>query len=165
MKFMKLLRSTALWILLLPGVLFFTGAASNQAVLIANNGKFPVQCNEATYNHILFVKKVRVFKATVKEAKAEKKGKEEDVIEASIEQAAAEQELEMFEKYGIMDDAHTVMTSKTHLNFLADEFDLQDAVYSIGDGLLSLGEYLWEYAFLVWGLVVFNKLRALSTQQ
>jgi hypothetical protein len=42
----RFLRVTMLWILLLPGALFFLGAASNQAVLIANHDKFPVLLNQ-----------------------------------------------------------------------------------------------------------------------
>lgn len=42
---MNYLRKTFLWILLLPYALGFLGAASNQLVLVANHGKFPVQLN------------------------------------------------------------------------------------------------------------------------
>lgn len=42
---MRFLRSTALWILLLPYAATFVGAASNQLVLIANHDKFPVLAN------------------------------------------------------------------------------------------------------------------------
>lgn len=42
---MNYLRKTFLWILLLPYALGFLGAASNQLVLVANHGKFPVMLN------------------------------------------------------------------------------------------------------------------------
>ncbi len=42
----RFLRETYLWVLLLPFALQFVGAASNQAVLIANHDKFPVMVND-----------------------------------------------------------------------------------------------------------------------
>jgi hypothetical protein len=42
---MNFLRRTFLWILLLPYALGYLGAASNQLVLVANHGKFPVMRN------------------------------------------------------------------------------------------------------------------------
>jgi len=44
---LRFLRSTALWILLLPYAITFTGAASNQLVLNANGDTFPVRLNAA----------------------------------------------------------------------------------------------------------------------
>jgi hypothetical protein len=44
---LKFLRSTALWILLLPQVVYFAGAASNQLVLFVNHDRFPVSMNAA----------------------------------------------------------------------------------------------------------------------
>lgn len=43
---MKFLAKTYLWLAALPYVLIVLGAASNQAVLISNHGKFPVMLNE-----------------------------------------------------------------------------------------------------------------------
>jgi hypothetical protein len=45
-KILSLLKSTQSWLILLPLFLVLAGAASNQAVLIANHGKFPVMLNE-----------------------------------------------------------------------------------------------------------------------
>ena len=44
-KLAAFFRVTFLWILLLPYFFTFVGAASNQAVLIANGDKFPVLLN------------------------------------------------------------------------------------------------------------------------
>jgi hypothetical protein len=49
---LKFLRKTALWIILLPVGSYFTGAASNQLVLIANHNTFPVLVNEAKMKHM-----------------------------------------------------------------------------------------------------------------
>jgi Family of unknown function (DUF5317) len=56
---------------------------------------------------------------------------------------------------GMIDDAHCVMTSETHLNVMADIFDFKDAIYSVGDGLINLGAWGWTWAPFVWvGLVI-----------
>lgn len=41
----QFIKDTYLWLLLVPTMLVGLGAASNQAVLIANHGKFPVMLN------------------------------------------------------------------------------------------------------------------------
>lgn len=48
------------------------------------------------------------------------------------------------------DPIHCMMGPSTHLNFLADIFDFHDGLYSIGDGLLYAGLWLWKYAPAVW---------------
>ena len=60
------------------------------------------------------------------------------------------------------DDVHCVMTKATHLNFLADIFDFHDAIYSIGDLLLELGEWLWVFCPFVWGFAIIGRCYALS---
>ena len=51
-KLVAFLQVTSLWILFLPATFTFLGAASNQAVLIANHDKFPVMLNDKTANRI-----------------------------------------------------------------------------------------------------------------
>ena len=51
------------------------------------------------------------------------------------------------------------MTKDTHLNYLADIFDLHDGIYSIGDFLLMLGGWLMTFAPFVWAFEVVNRLR------
>jgi hypothetical protein len=58
----------------------------------------------------------------------------------------------------MMDETHCVMTSKTHLNILADNWDFHNSIESIGDLLLELGEWLSFMPF-VWVFVVIDKLR------
>ena len=55
---------------------------------------------------------------------------------------------------GMMDTVHCTMTPSTHLNWLADWIDLQDAIYSPGDLLLMLGGWMMDYAPLVWALLM-----------
>jgi Family of unknown function (DUF5317) len=118
----RFFRVTMLWILLLPGMLYFLGAASNQLVLIANHDKFPVMLNEKT---------------------AHLTNTDGNVI---------------VDSYGMLDDTHCLMTHDTHLNFLADIFDRHDAYYSVGDGLIYLGEYLWTFMPFMWLGLIVNKL-------
>ena len=40
------------------------------------------------------------------------------------------------------DETHCVMTSKTHLNWLADVFDFHQEIESVGDLLLGVGDWL-----------------------
>lgn len=61
---------------------------------------------------------------------------------------------------GLLDDVHCLMTHQTHLNALADIFDLKDGMYSIGDGLLTLGEWLNGFCCYVWIALVIWRLRA-----
>jgi hypothetical protein len=65
------------------------------------------------------------------------------------------------DEWGIVDnEAHCVMTRQTHLNFLADYLDFKTAIYSPGDLLLMLADYLSPFAPFVWGLFLLtDKLR------
>lgn len=56
-----------------------------------------------------------------------------------------------------IDEVHVTMTPDTHLNFLADIFDLGN-IYSIGDFAIMLGEWLNTFAPFVWGFAVIRKL-------
>jgi len=71
----------------------------------------------------------------------------------------AQFDLEALELGGYIDDTHVIMTSNTHLNFLADIIDFHTVTYSVGDLGIVLGDYLWSYAPLVWGIVIIGKLK------
>lgn len=58
----------------------------------------------------------------------------------------------------MMDDTHCLMTSKTHLNILADNWDFHDSIESIGDMLIDFGGWLWGFMPFVWGTVVIARL-------
>ena len=66
---------------------------------------------------------------------------------------------------GQIDEVHCVMTSTTHLNFLADIFDFHDSISSAGDGLLELGEWLNTFCIFVWAALVIQKLRATNYER
>lgn len=117
-----------LYILAFPIFLVFLGAALNQAVIAANHDKFPVMLNER------------------RAAKFIEKHKECFLDLVCVEVPATDD--------GMIDDVHCLMTPSTHLNFLADWIDLHDGMYSPGDLLLMLGDYLFDYAPLVWALLM-----------
>ena len=132
---LNFLRKTALWIVLVPWAIALGGAASNQLVLIVNHDSFPVAVN--TYEENLMAAK----------AALEWKERAEDLgVTTSL-------------PAGMIDDTHCVMTSQTHLNFLADVFDFKDGIYSVGDGGIMLGTWLWTFAPVVWLFEVVRKLR------
>ena len=139
-KLRRLFRNSCLWILLAPYAIFGLGVASNQAVLIANGDKFPVMLNARKLDKIL-----------------------NPTIDADLEKILG---IKIVEKPapkpdpdGMIDDTHCQMTSKTHLNALADVFDL-GSIYSIGDFTLYLGEWLMTWTPFVWGYAVIRKLYA-----
>lgn len=114
----QFLIKTYLWIILLPIVFQGLGAGLNQAVLIANGDRFPVEINAV-----------------------QSKGASPD---------------------SMLDDVHCVMSRSTHLNALADIFDFHTATYSVGDGLINLGEWLWSFAPFVWAFAVLKKVYVLA---
>lgn len=58
---------------------------------------------------------------------------------------------------GMLDRVHCIMTAHTHLNLLADIFDL-GSIQSVGDILLEFGSFLWSFAPYVWGFTVLKDL-------
>ena len=68
-----------------------------------------------------------------------------------------------YDGYFKHDNTHVVMTSKTHLNALADIFDLKsDGTVSIGDMLLDLGDWLKTFCPYIWAAFVSRKLYLLA---
>ena len=122
---LRFLRSTALWILLLPYAITFTGAASNQLVLLVNHDHFPVAMNVAKFN---------------KWVPAEARVVSDDGVI-------------------MIDDVHCLMTSKTHLNALADIFDFKETIESVGDLLLEFGSWASVFCPFVWICFVAERLR------
>ena len=138
----KFLRKTSLYILATPLLFTFLGAASNQIVLIANHDKFPVMWN--------------AYKVAQYDLMLHK-------VAAGKDKHAAEQagfDIVALEEDGFIDDTHCVMTPDTHLNFLADVFDLKSATYSVGDGLIELGEWLGSFSLFLFVFDVLRKLNA-----
>ena len=129
------LRRTSLYLLAIPVLFTFLGAASNQLVLLANHDTFPVLVN---------AKKLQEM-TEPREQKSINFNKPIPAFETG--------------DTVMLDDVHCNMTSETHLNFLADVFDMKDAIYSIGDFSLMLGEWFWAFAPFVFVFDVTRKLR------
>jgi hypothetical protein len=137
-RIVSFFRSTALWILLLPYAFTFIGASSNQLVLWANDDKFPVKINPA---------KLQVM--TGGEASSNPDG----TVTLSGGHVVV-----LPDGTVMMDPEHCVMTSKTHLNLLADNWDFHDTIESVGDLLLGLGDWLSNFAIFVWIAIVIERL-------
>lgn len=132
----KFLRTTSLWVLLLPVASTFAGVASNQSVLIVNGDKFPVLLND---------KKAAVY---INASKAKENSPDDWKMPAIVENATV-----------MLDNEHCLMTKDTHLNFLADVFDFKTGIYSVGDGLLELGDWLFGFCPFVFLFDVCRKLK------
>ena len=141
-QIVRFVRSTALWALLTPLAFTFAGAASNQLVLIANHDKFPVMVND-----------VKLAEMTAEMTAPPKKDNPFPFVYSSTVYDAT-----------MLDDIHEAMTPDTHLNFLADIFDMQAAIYSLGDFMLMLGSWLWTFAPFVWAYAVIVKLHRLDSE-
>jgi len=129
-------KRTSLYILAIPVLFTFLGAASNQIVLIANHDTFPVMLNDKKLADMTEPKEKSVEIRFLKPMPA-------------------------YEADGavMLDDTHCSMTHETHLNALADIFDMKDAIYSIGDFLLMLGEWFGAFCPFVFVFDVIRKLR------
>jgi hypothetical protein len=130
------LRKTSLYILAVPVLLTFLGAASNQAVIIANHDTFPVMVND-----------VKLEEMTAPKAPAAVLNLFQPAPVLKMDGAV------------MLDDVHCNMTAETRLNALADIFDMKDAIYSIGDFMLMLGGWLWAFAPPLFLFDVVRKLR------
>ena len=119
------MRTSFLYILLLPYGLYYTGATLNQVVIVANHGEFPVMINPVKLHDFI--------------------GDDDDTL-AQVQAT------------GMIDDVHCIMTSKTHLNYLSDIFELRhDGIYSVGDFMLMAGESLEFPTFFAWLALIIYK--------
>jgi hypothetical protein len=59
----------------------------------------------------------------------------------------------------MIDDVHCIMDEQSHLKALADIFDFHTAIYSVGDGLIELGQWLMGFSMPVWMFEVVRRLR------
>jgi hypothetical protein len=134
----KMLCSSFLWVLLAPWAVSSLGAASNQLVLIANHDTFPVMVNPVKLSQI------RAPRGN------------DDLVTAIFGKPRPSPRVEVTDD-SMIDSVHCVMTKDTHLNFLADIFDLKEAIYSVGDFGLTLGDWLQTFCPYVFLALVFRK--------
>jgi hypothetical protein len=131
---MKYLRRFPYWYLLaIPVLLVCLGMASNQAVFLANAGKFPVRMNP-----------------TWMDLKCSTKGMDPADVDALPSSWCG--------KGGqMLDQRHSIMGPNSNLKFLADIFNF-GGMYSIGDGFIALGEWLLTFTPFMWLALVIRKL-------
>lgn len=134
----RLLSVLRLWILALPLFLNLFGAGMNQAVLAANHDRFPVMLNE-----------YKVYQRRF-ELEVVAQSKSPEALDAQIALVALE--------HGYLDSTHVLMGAHTHLNWLADYIDLHSAIYSPGDLILAVSEWLWSFAPIAWITLLFTDL-------
>jgi hypothetical protein len=58
----------------------------------------------------------------------------------------------------MIDRTHSVMGPNSHLKILADILPLGHSIYSIGDGLLYFGEWLFSFSPFMWIALTVRKL-------
>jgi hypothetical protein len=132
----KFLRKTFLWVALAPLAITWLGALSNQVVLYANHDTFPVSINPV---------KLQVFTGG-------------QMVKDPVPHLEGGITITLPDGTVMMDPTHCVMTSKTHLNWLADVFDFHDEIESIGDLLINVGDWADGFAVYVWGALVISAL-------
>jgi hypothetical protein len=138
----KLIQRIPYWYLIAIPLLFtFLGAASNQLVLIANGDRFPVLVNQ---------------EQITKSCTPDSKTPEPDYF--SILGPVTRVDPYACSNGGeFLDDTHVIMTDQSHLKILADIFDMHAATYSIGDFLLMLGSWMRDWAGIAWIVLVIRK--------
>ena len=139
--FEKLKKLPYWYLIAIPLLLTFMGAASNQAVLIANGDTFPVMVN---------AEKIQKWCAPVEDA---------DPLAAIIHAITHQPAPDLNSCAGggvFLDGVHTIMQPKDHLKFLADIFDL-GSIYSIGDFGIILGRWMWDWSLSAWVVLVLRK--------
>jgi hypothetical protein len=129
----KFLRRTSLYILAIPMLFILLATASNQLVLAVNHDTFPVRLNPV---------KLKEFTEGKNPLTGELIDTKTVLDDGTV----------------MIDDTHCLMSDKTHLNLLADTIDFHSAIYSIGDEVLDLGEWLWAFAPFVWAFAAIRKL-------
>lgn len=132
---MKFLRRFPYWYLIaIPILLICSGVASNQVVLVANHGKFPVMANAAMLDTFCSPKQIDPEEL-------------EDIPPSSCVKGGE-----------MLDEVHSIMGPNSHLKALSDIFPLGKAIYSVGDGLLYLGFWLFSYTPYMWLALTIRKL-------
>lgn len=148
MKLFSYVKKVPYWYLLaIPLLLVISGAASNQCVIVANWGKFPVMMNE------------RVA------AQAQKNACIPDDIFGNIRSfsifdtsVSADDISESCEPSQFLDDTHSIMGRNSHLKILADVINLGDSICSIGDLLIWLGTWLLRFTPIMWLTLMLRKV-------
>lgn len=145
---MKPLNSIYGWVIAVPILLILLGTASNQAVLVANWGKFPVMVNDRVQ-----------AKMIARARERDREESEQSSARFSITNTTVRFDARVMNDQGqFVDDVHSVMGHNSRLKFLADYINLRTAIYSPGDGLIELGEWSWGFAPTLWIFLAARRL-------
>jgi len=146
---MKILRRVPYWYLVaIPILLVLLGAASNQAVLVANWGKFPVMVNEFQTAEMRDVQK--------RACSPQEQREEFSSFDTEVSPACTA----LKDNGQFVDEIHSFMGHNSRLKFLADYINLKDKIASPGDLLIALGSWLWSFTPIMWLGLVLRKFLA-----
>jgi hypothetical protein len=155
----KTLSKVPYWYLIaIPLLSIGLGAASNQAVLVANWDKFPVMLNNEQIaekcqppappenifqllNPIVPIRKLN-HSTSLFEARP-----------AHFDAQACAAGGDFFDG----DDVHVIMHKQSKLKWLADVFNFGGDIYSIGDGGIELGSWLLSWTPIAWLALIVRK--------
>jgi hypothetical protein len=154
---LKKLRKIPYWYLIaIPLLLTLIGAASNQAVLIANGDKFPVLVNDEKLTSMCAPSDAsNALAAAI--AKALGNAKPSHVVPKPTVKLSAPDYNSCSNGGEFIDDTHTIMTGQSRLKPLADIFDMKQAIYSVGDFFLIASDWMWDWAVLAWLVLVIRE--------
>jgi hypothetical protein len=116
--------------------------------LVANHGKFPVMLNAAWMNQVCTIPPKEAFGISNDSEMAEKYNQAVARIPASSCKKGGE----------MIDEVHSIMGPNSHLKALADIAPLGGNIYSIGDGLLYLGYWLFSFSPYMWLALTVRKI-------
>lgn len=134
-------------LLAIPLLLVFSGACSNQLVLVANWGKFPVMVNEQRMQ--------KIQKENCEPQDMDNPDGNFSIFDTSVLKPIAEKDAACAPTQFI-DEEHSIMGKNSRLKFLADYLSFGSTIYSPGDFLILLGEWLFSYTWIIWGTLVFK---------
>ena len=141
-------------IIAVPILLIVGGVLSNQVVLIANGDKFPVLVNDKKYE--------RMLERQAEEDDAEQAVRHFVTLDGLVKiplSTISIRDAVRADEDGMIDYTHSRMGHNSHLRALADIWDLGN-IYSVGDGGIIFGSWLWNFAPLAWLVLVIRKLIA-----
>lgn len=144
MRFFSALKKVPYWYLIVvPLLLMFLGGASNQAVLIANWGKFPVMMNERR------VERIQAQACLIQNLEGQT-GALFPVRTAVLRPAQKRLKPVACRTTQFVDETHSIMGRNSRLKFLADYINLGTVICSPGDLVFWLGEWLWSVTSILW---------------
>lgn len=135
------------YLIFVPVLLFLLGAMSNQAVLIANWGKFPVMLNEREIREMQQPVDRNIWKSILG-------GNDFSALDTVV----VIPDTQLDEQSQFLDDVHSIMGHNSRLKWLADYLSIGNDIFSPGDLFLMLSEYLMSFSFPMWLGLILRKL-------